>query len=78
LTSYHKEEGIEKPILFSAIGFKEVVIEDDSDIGIGSIILPGVRIGKGVQIGAGAIVTKDIPDYAVAFGVPARVIRIRS
>jgi len=78
LTSYHREEGKEKPILFSELEFKQVIIEDDSDIGIGSVILPGVEIGKGVQIGAGAVVTKSIPDYAVAVGNPARIIRIRS
>lgn len=77
LTSYHKEEGTGKPILFSALEFEPVVIEDDADIGVGTIVLPGVKIGKGVQIGAGAIVTKNIPDYAVAFGVPARVVRLR-
>lgn len=77
LTSFHKEEGIDVPILFSELEFKEVVIEDDADIGIGTIILPDVRIGKGVQIGAGAIVTKSVPDYAVAFGIPAKVIRLR-
>jgi acetyltransferase-like isoleucine patch superfamily enzyme len=78
LTSFHKEQGIEIPILFSEIEFQPVTIEDDSDIGIGSIILPGVQIGKGVQIGAGAVVTKNIPDYAVAFGVPAQVVKFRN
>ena len=78
LTSFHKEQGREIPILLSKIEFQSVTIEDDSDIGIGSIILPGVQIGKGVQIGAGAVVTKNIPDYAVAFGVPAQVIKFRN
>lgn len=78
LTSFHREQGIDIPILFSEIEFQPVLIEDDCDIGIGSIILPGVKIGKGVQIGAGAVVTKDIPDYAVAFGVPAQVVRFRN
>lgn len=77
LTSSHKEEGVDIPILFSEIEFREVSIGDDCDIGIGSIILPGVSIGKGVQIGAGSVVTKDIPDHSVAFGVPARVVRSR-
>ncbi len=77
ITSFHKEEGIEVPILFSEIEFAPVVIEDDCDIGIGAIILPGVRIGRGSQIGAGAVVTKDVAPYAVSAGVPARTLRIR-
>lgn len=77
LTSFHKEEGREKPILFSEIEFAEVVIERDADIGIGAIILPGVRIGRGAQIGAGAVVTRDVPAYSVAAGNPARIIRLR-
>lgn len=78
LTSRHKEQGVDFPILFSELEFNEVVIEDDCDIGIGSIILPGVSIGKGSQIGAGALVTKSIPDFAVAYGVPAQVVRFRT
>lgn len=48
---------------------------DFSFIGIGAIILPNVRIGKRTIIGAGSVVTKDIPDNAVAYGNPAKVIR---
>ena len=77
LTSFHKEQGIEIPILFSELEFQSVSIEDDADVGIGSILLPGIRVGKGVQIGAGSVVTKDIPDYSVAYGVPAKIIRTR-
>ncbi|HRV93993.1 MAG TPA: acyltransferase [Anaerolineae bacterium] len=77
ITSSHAEEGGDKPILHSPIEFAPVIIEDDSDIGVGVIILPGVTIGRGVQVGAGAVVSKDLPDYAVASGVPARVIRMR-
>jgi acetyltransferase-like isoleucine patch superfamily enzyme len=78
LTSSHKEQGIDVPIVQSEIDFREVSIGDDCDIGIGSIILPGVAIGKGVQIGAGSVVTKSVPDYSVAFGVPAQVVRSRN
>ncbi|HKX84655.1 MAG TPA: DapH/DapD/GlmU-related protein [Pyrinomonadaceae bacterium] len=77
LTSYHKEGGREVPILFSELEFSEVVINDDCDIGIGSILMPGVTIGTGAQIGAGAVVTTNIPDYSVAVGVPAKVVRTR-
>lgn len=49
---------------------QKVVIGDDVWIGRRVIILPGVHIGKGAVIGAGAIVAKDIPDYAIAVGNP--------
>ena len=77
LTSFHAEAGRETPILFSAIETAPVVIEDDADVGIGAIVLPGVTIGRGAQIGAGAVVSKDVPAYSVAYGVPARVVRER-
>lgn len=51
-----------------------VVIGDDVFIGARAIILKGVRIGKGSVVGAGAIVTKSIPDYAIVVGNPAKVI----
>lgn len=57
---------------------KPVVIGDDVWIGIRVIIMPGVHIGKGTVIGAGAVVTKDVPDYAVVGGVPAKVLRYRN
>lgn len=55
-----------------------IVIGDDVWLGAGAIVLDGVRIGKGCIVGAGAVVTKDLPDYAIATGVPARIVRIRS
>lgn len=55
-----------------------IIIEDDVWIGAGSIILAGVHIGKGVIIGAGSVVNKDIPDYAIAVGVPAKVVKFRN
>ena len=78
ITSVHAEDGIETPILRSRIEFAPVVIEDGADIGVGAIILPGVTVGRGVQIGAGAVVTADLPPYAVAAGVPATVRRTRT
>lgn len=52
-----------------------VVIEEDCWLGTGAIILPGVRIGRGSIVGAGAVVTRDIPPLSLAVGVPARVVR---
>lgn len=77
ITSVHAEEGRERPILHSRIEFAPVSIEDDADLGVGAILLPGVTVGRGAQVGAGAVVTRDLPPYAVATGVPARVLRLR-
>lgn len=77
LTSIHKEDDINKPILFSDLEFAEVLIDNGCDIGIGSIILPGVRIGEGSIIGAGSVVNRDVQPYTVVAGVPARVLRER-
>lgn len=56
---------------------KKVVIENDVWLGKNVVITNGARIGNGVIAGAGAVITKDIPDYAVVGGVPARIIRYR-
>ncbi len=77
LTSSHAENGRLVPILFSDLVTAPVVIEDDADLGVGSIILPGVRVGRGAQVGAGSVVTSDVPDYAIVAGSPARVLRYR-
>jgi acetyltransferase-like isoleucine patch superfamily enzyme len=54
---------------------KTVIIEEESHVGANSVVLPGVRIGRRSQIGAGSVVTKDIPPFSVAVGNPARVIK---
>lgn len=53
----------------------DTYIGDDSIIGIRSIILPGIRIGNQVVIGAGSVVTKDIPDNCIAVGNPAHIVK---
>lgn len=55
----------------------KTVIGNDVWIGRNVVIMPGIKIGNGAIVGANAVVTKDIPDYAVAVGVPARVVRYR-
>lgn len=77
LTSHHEEAGRDVPILEAPIALAPVTVEDDGDLGIGAIVLPGVRVGRGAQVGAGAVVTKDVPPYAVVVGNPARVLRYR-
>ncbi len=56
---------------------RPVVIKNDVWVGARSIILPGVNVGSHVIIGAGSIVTKNIPDYAIVAGNPAKLIRYR-
>lgn len=63
------------PVMDCPLKYAPIVIKDGAHIGIGSIIMPGVTIGKGAVIGAGSVVTKDIPDYSLALGVPAKVIK---
>jgi acetyltransferase-like isoleucine patch superfamily enzyme len=58
-------------------GNLRTVIGHDVWIGFGAIILPGVTLGNGVIVGAGAVVTKSVPDYQIVAGVPAKFIRDR-
>lgn len=55
----------------------EVIIEEDVWIGSNSVILPGIRIGRGAVIGAGSVVTKDVPRYSIVHGSPAKVYAMR-
>ncbi len=57
--------------------YPPVRIEDDVWIGARAVILPGITIGKGAIIGTGAVVTKDVPPYAICGGNPAKIIRYR-
>lgn len=73
---YTLQHDIESPT-FEATG-GPVVIEDYVYIGPRAIILPNVRIGCGAVVAAGAVVTRDVPDYAVVGGVPARYLHERN
>ncbi|MEE1055907.1 MAG: acyltransferase [Acutalibacteraceae bacterium] len=78
LSRNHNFSSTEIPMIEQ--GFQEEkppVIGDDVWIGHRVIILPGARIGNGCVIGAGAVVSGNIPDYSIAAGVPAKVIRSR-
>jgi acetyltransferase-like isoleucine patch superfamily enzyme len=77
LGSSHTGDPIDIPIIATGLTIKPVVIGYGADIGTNATILPGVHIGANSIIGAGAVVTSDVPEYAVVAGVPARVIRYR-
>ena len=72
---HHPYDDINVPIERQRLEVKEVVIGEDCKIYNNSVILPGVHIGKHVTIGASSVVACDIPDYSVAAGSPARIIK---
>lgn len=74
----HSFNRTDVPINLQPIRNKGITIADDVWIGARCCILDGVRIGKGAVIGAGAVVTKDIDAYSIAFGVPALAVRTRN
>ncbi len=77
LGSQHIGSPISQPVITTDLDIKPVRVGAGADIGTNATILPGVTIGEGAIIGAGAVVTNDIPPYAIAAGVPARVLRWR-
>lgn len=77
LGSSHTGEPIDVPIIATELSIKPVVIGYGADIGTNATILPGIHVGAHSIVGAGAVVTVDVPEYAVVAGVPARVIRHR-
>ena len=76
-TVSHHADRLDIPMNKQDIYTAPVTIEDDVWIGIGAVILQGVRIGTGSIVGAGAVVTRDVEAGTVVAGVPARVIRHR-
>jgi acetyltransferase-like isoleucine patch superfamily enzyme len=64
--------------LSTDLEIRPVRVGAGADVGVNAVILPGVIIGAGAMIGAGAVVTEDVPAFAVAAGVPARVLRYRT
>jgi len=77
LTSAHNFGPDRQPVIRYALAFAPIQVEDGVDLGIGSILLPGVRVGEGAVIGAGSVVTHDVPAYEVWAGAPARLLRKR-
>lgn len=78
LTSSHDfDMEVHEEVMRNPLSFAPVRICVGSDIGFGSKILPGVTIGRCAVIGAGSVVTEDIPPFAVAYGNPCKVARVR-
>ncbi|MBF9233507.1 CatB-related O-acetyltransferase [Microvirga sp. BT350] len=73
---YSRFVDYQPPFSFKGYG-KVTEIGNDVWVGMRAIILPGVKIGNGAIIGAGAVVSKDVPDYAVVVGNPARIVKYR-
>lgn len=71
----HGYEDVSLPISQQSQPERAVKIGSGSWLGYGSVVLPGVTIGEHCVIGANSVVTKDVPSYSVAVGVPARVIK---
>ncbi|WP_406683883.1 CatB-related O-acetyltransferase [Seonamhaeicola sp. MEBiC1930] len=70
-------KGIANSIITKVKQKEGITIGNDVWIGMGTYIMPGVNIGNGVTIGANSVVTKDVPDYSVVVGAPAKVIKLK-
>lgn len=77
LGSEHAGSPISEPIIKTDLQIKKIIVEDWADIGTQAVLMPGVKVGKGSIVGAGAVVTSDVPPFAVVAGVPARFLKWR-
>jgi acetyltransferase-like isoleucine patch superfamily enzyme len=77
LGSTHTALPIDVPIVQTDLEIKPVRIGAWADIGVNAVILPGISVGRGAIVGAGAVVARDVPPFAIVAGVPARFLRWR-
>jgi len=71
----HNYEKVDRMIADQGVSTQGIVVEDDVWIGANSVVLAGVHIGRHVIVGAGSIVTKNVPSYSIVLGNPARVVK---
>ena len=77
ISSAHRETPPGTPIMDAPLEFAPVEVGDGCDIGVAAVLLPGTRLGEGVQVGAGAVVSGEFEAGTVVAGVPARMLRRR-
>jgi acetyltransferase-like isoleucine patch superfamily enzyme len=77
LGSAHTGVPVDVPVIATDLEIKPVRIEDWADVGTNATVLPGVTVGKGALVGAGAVVVEDVEPFTVVAGVPAKPIRRR-
>lgn len=78
LTAEHTGQPAEAPVMATDQTVAMVRIGEGADIGVSAVVLPGRSVGRGAIVGAGAVVTEDVPDRAVVAGSPARLLRFRT
>ena len=74
----HGTDSLEIPTINQDYYDGDIIIEDDVWIGAGAVILPGIKIGKGVVIASNAVVNKDVAPYTIVGGIPAKLIKERN
>ncbi len=78
MSSTHNYERTDIPMIFQGeTTGKKVTVEDDVWLGRNVLVMPGVKIGRGSIVAAGAVVTRDVPEYKIVGGVPAKIIKDR-
>lgn len=60
---------------YRKISYQDVILGEHAQVGMGSIIMPGVTLGEGCQIGAGSLVTKSMPEWTLCYGSPCKPVR---